>query len=144
MLLTMQKEEANLLKPEIPLKSVGSGYVAPFMVQQPFDSYQHQLQRLEYFVVCIVFMQCLLTLTGFSKHFHIQNLHRLLFTWMGVIFMVTGHGNPTLCIARSARIHLQWLRVHGDCIRFLCSCRLSHQKTYFTVNAFQAYMKLRW
>lgn len=32
-----------------------------------------------------VFMKCLLELTGFSKHFHIQNLHRLVFTWMGLI-----------------------------------------------------------
>lgn len=88
-LVTIQKEEANLLKPEIPLQSLGSGHVAPVIVQQPSDAQQHQLQTFKdlNIVSCTLslFSVCW-ALASFSKNVRIQNVHRLVLTWLGVIF----------------------------------------------------------
>lgn len=88
-LVTIQKEEANLLKPEIPLQSLGSGHVVPVIVQKPSDAQQHQLQTFKdlNIVSCTLslFSVCW-ALASFSKNVRIQNVHRLVLTWLGVIF----------------------------------------------------------
>lgn len=88
-LVTIQKEEVTLLNPEIPLQSLGSGHVAPVIVQQPSEAQQHQLQTFKdlNIVSCTLslFSVCW-ALASFSKNVRIQNVHRLVLTWLGVIF----------------------------------------------------------
>lgn len=88
-LVTIQKEEGILLKPEITLQSLGSGHVAPVIVQQPTIVQQYQLRTFKDLnvVSCALslFSVCW-ALASFSKNVRIQNVHRLVLTWLGVIF----------------------------------------------------------
>lgn len=87
-LVTIQQEEAMLLTPEIPLQSLG-GHVTPIIVQQPTIAQQHQLRTFKDLntVSCALslFSVCW-ALASFSKNVRIQNVHRLVLTWIGVIF----------------------------------------------------------
>lgn len=88
-LVTIQKEEAALLKPEMPLQTLGAGHVTPVMVQPPTISQQHQLRTFKDLnivsSVLSLFSVCW-ALASFSKNVRIQNVHRLVLTWLGVIF----------------------------------------------------------
>lgn len=88
-LVSIQKEESMLLKPEIPLQSLSSDHVAPVIVQQPSNTQQNQLQTFKdlNIVSCILslFSVCW-ALASFSKNVRVQNVHRLVLTWLGVIF----------------------------------------------------------
>lgn len=115
-LVTIQKEEANLLKPEIPLQSLGSGQVAPVIVQQPSDSQQHQLQTFKdlNIVSCTLslFSVCW-ALASFSKNVRIQNVHRLVLTWLGVIFQFLWRLGTVISRVASltvyASVYKQWV-----------------------------------
>lgn len=115
-LVTIQKEEANLLKPEIPLQSLGAGHVAPVIVQQPTDSQQHQLQTFKdlNIVSCTLslFSVCW-ALASFSKNVRIQNVHRLVLTWLGVIFQFLWRLGTVISRVASltvyASIYKQWV-----------------------------------
>lgn len=88
-LVSIQKEEAILLAPEIPLQSLTLEHVAPVIVQQPSNVQQTQLQTFKdlNLVSCTLslFSVCW-ALASFSKNVRIQNVHRLVLTWLGVIF----------------------------------------------------------
>lgn len=87
-LVTIQQEEATLLKPEIPLQSLGS-HVTPIIVQQPTAAQQHQLRTFKdlNIVSCALSLFSVAwALASFSKNVRIQNVHRLVLTWLGVIF----------------------------------------------------------
>lgn len=88
-LVTIQQEEALLFKPEIPLQSLGGGHVTPVIVQAPTIAQQHQLRTFKdlNIVSCVLslFSVCW-ALASFSKNVRIQNVHRLVLTWLGVIF----------------------------------------------------------
>lgn len=87
-LVTIQQEEATLAKPEIPLHSLGS-QITPVIVQQPTVSQQQQLRTFKdlNIVSCVLslFSVCW-ALASFSKNVRVQNVHRLVLTWLGVIF----------------------------------------------------------
>lgn len=88
-LVSIQKEESMLLKPEIALQSLGSRHVAPVIVQQPTIVQQYQLRTFKdlNIVSCALslFSVCW-ALASFSKNVRIHNVHRLVLTWLGVIF----------------------------------------------------------
>lgn len=88
-LVTIQKEEAALLKPELPLQTLGAGHVTPVIVQPPTISQQHQLRTFKDLnivsSVLSLFSLCW-ALASFSKNVRSQNVHRLVLTWLGVIF----------------------------------------------------------
>lgn len=115
-LVSIQKEEANLLKPVIPLQSLGSGHVAPVIVQQPSDSQQHQLQTFKdlNIVSCTLslFSVCW-ALASFSKNVRIQNVHRLVLTWLGVIFQFLWRLGTVISRVASltvyASVYKQWV-----------------------------------
>lgn len=88
-LVSIQKEENTLLTPEIPLQTLTMEHVAPVIVQQPSNAQYTQLQTFKDLnvVSCTLslFSVCW-ALASFSKNVRIQNVHRLVLTWLGVIF----------------------------------------------------------
>lgn len=117
-LVSLQKEEElNLMKPEIPLQSlVSAGHVAPVIVQQPSESQHHQLQTFKdlNIVSCTLslFSVCW-ALASFSKNVRIQNVHRLVLTWLGVIFQFLWRLGTVISRVASltvyASIYKQWV-----------------------------------
>lgn len=87
-LVTIQQEEDLLIKPELPLKSLG-GHITPVIIQQPTVAQQQQLRTFKDLnvVSCVLslFSVCW-ALASFSKNVRVQNVHRLVLTWLGVIF----------------------------------------------------------
>lgn len=84
----IQQEEAMLMQPGIPLQTLGS-HVMPVIVQQPSITQEKQLRTFKDLntVSCALslFSVCW-ALASFSKNVRVQNVHRLVLTWLGVIF----------------------------------------------------------
>lgn len=84
-----QEEETQLIQPGIPLQSLSSSQITPVIVQQPTITQQHQLRTFKdlNIVSCVLslFSVCW-ALASFSKNVRVQNVHRLVLTWLGVIF----------------------------------------------------------
>lgn len=88
-LVTMQPEDYLIQSPEITLKSLGGGHITTAIVQQPSATQQHQLNTFRDLnivsAVLSLFSVCW-ALASFSKNVRLQNVHRLVLTWLGVIF----------------------------------------------------------
>lgn len=90
-LVTMQPEDYLIQIPEIQLKSLGGGAVitTTAIVQQPSAVQQQQLSTFRDLnivsAVLSLFSVCW-ALASFSKNVRLQNVHRLVLTWLGVIF----------------------------------------------------------
>lgn len=86
--ITMQNDDYIIANPEIKLKSLG-GHITTAQVQQPTITQQHQLRTFKDLnvvsAVLSLFSVCW-ALASFSKNVRLQNVHRLVLTWLGVIF----------------------------------------------------------
>lgn len=86
-LVTMQNE-SSLNSAEIKLKSLGSIGLTPSLIQTSAISQQQQRTFKDLNIVSAVlslFSVCW-ALASFSKNVRLQNVHRLVLTWLGVIF----------------------------------------------------------
>lgn len=88
--VTMQNEDYIIANPEIKLKSLGGGHIiTTAQMQQPTITQQHQLRTFKDLnivsAVLSLFSVCW-ALASFSKNVRLQNVHRLVLTWLGVIF----------------------------------------------------------
>lgn len=116
-LVMLQREELALIKPDVPLKTLGtSSAVAPVIVQETILNQQHQLRTfkdlnvvssiLSLFSVCWA-------LASFSKNVRIQNVHRLVLTWLGVIFQFLWRLGTVIsrvaALTMYASVYNQWI-----------------------------------
>lgn len=87
--VTMQDEDYVLNTPEIKLKSLG-GHISSVIVPiQPSKSQEDQINLFKELIVISVLLSLFSvcwSLASFSKNVRLQNVHRLVLTWLGVIF----------------------------------------------------------
>lgn len=111
-----QEEETQLMQPGIPLQSLGSSQITPVIVQQPTIAQQHQLRTFKdlNIVSCVLslFSVCW-ALASFSKNVRVQNVHRLVLTWLGVIFQFAWRLGTVISRVSSlivyASVYKQWI-----------------------------------
>lgn len=87
-LVTMRPEDYMIANPEIQLKSLG-GHITKAIVQQPSATQQRQLaifRELNIVSTVLSLFSVCWALASFSKNVRLQNVHRLVLTWLGVIF----------------------------------------------------------
>ena len=87
--VTMQTEDYLIANPEVKLKALGGGHITTAIAQQPTPLQQRQLNTFKDLnivsAVLSLFSVCW-ALASFSKNVRLQNVHRLVLTWLGVIF----------------------------------------------------------
>lgn len=86
--VTMQNEDYVLSTPEIQLKSL-SGHITSAIVPQPSKTQEEQINLFKELIVISVLLSLFSVcwaLASFSKNVRLQNVHRLVLTWLGVIF----------------------------------------------------------
>lgn len=87
-LITMQPEDYVIVNPEIQLKSLG-GHITKTIVQQPSAIQERQLsifRELNIVSAVLSLFSVCWALASFSKNVRLQNVHRLVLTWLGVVF----------------------------------------------------------
>lgn len=95
-LVGLQQDDLASSKPGVPLQAlgggsggVGGGHITPVIVHHPSHTQQRQLRTFKDLntVSCALslFSVCW-ALASFSKNVRVQNVHRLVLTWLGVIF----------------------------------------------------------
>lgn len=116
-LVMLQKEELALVKPDVPLKTLGSSNaVTPVIVQETILNQQHQLRTFKDLnvvsSVLSLFSVCW-ALASFSKNVRIQNVHRLVLTWLGVIFQFLWRLGTVIsrvaALTMYASVYNQWI-----------------------------------
>lgn len=86
--VTMEPDDYLIQNPEIKLKSLG-GHITTAIVQQPTAIQQRQLstfRELNIVSALLSLFSVCWALASFSKNVRLQNVHRLVLTWLGVIF----------------------------------------------------------
>lgn len=89
-MVTMNPDDYLIVNPEIQLKSLG-GHITKAIVQPPTATQQQQLsvfRELSLVSAILSLFSVCWALASFSKNVRLQNVHRLVLTWLGVIFQL--------------------------------------------------------